>query len=82
MGSKEWVIELIADVLKVQEEQVTLTGSLTNDLGADSLDIVEIMLAIEERYGFDIPDYQEEKLQTVSGLIEYVEQLSMSRVAA
>ena len=74
-------IKLIAEVLRIDESSVTLSQNFKDDLGADSLDMVEIMLALEQEYRLNIPEYEEEHLKTVSGLIGYTELLA-SRAAA
>ena len=59
--------------LNVSEEQVTPEASFIDDLGADSLDQVELVMALEEEFGNDIPEEEAEKLQSVGSVIEYVE---------
>lgn len=65
--------ELIAEQLGVDEDSITLETNLIKDLEADSLDAVEIIMAIEETYDFEIPDEEAEKFQTVQDLVDYVE---------
>ena len=65
--------EIIVDQLGVDEDSITMDTNLIKDLEADSLDAVEIIMAIEETYDFEIPDEEAEKFQTVSDLVEYVE---------
>ena len=65
--------ELIAEQLGVDEDSITLETNLIKDLEADSLDAVEIIMAIEETYDFEIPDEEAEKFQTVQDLVNYVE---------
>ena len=65
--------ELIAEQLGVDEDTITLETNLIKDLEADSLDAVEIIMAIEETYDFEIPDEEAEKFQTVQDLVDYVE---------
>lgn len=64
---------IISEQLGISEDEITEDSSFMEDLGADSLDIVEMILAIEEEYGMDIPDNIVEELDTVSSLIKYVE---------
>ncbi len=64
---------LIADKLSISEEQVTENASFIEDLGADSLDTVELVMALEEEFGLDIPDEDAEKLTTVGKALEYVQ---------
>lgn len=65
--------EIIVEQLGVDENSVSMETSLMKDLEADSLDAVEIIMAIEEEYGFEVPDEEAEKFQTVSDLVNYVE---------
>ena len=65
---------IIVDKLGVDEAEVTEQASFTNDLGADSLDIVELIMQFEKEFGVTIPDDQAEKIQTVGQAIEYIEQ--------
>ena len=67
------VKKIIISQLNVSEEQVTPEASFIDDLGADSLDQVELVMALEEEFGNEIPEDDAEKLQTVGSVIEYVE---------
>ena len=67
------VKKIIISQLNVSEEQVTSEASFIDDLGADSLDQVELVMALEEEFGDDIPEDEAEKLQTVGSVISYVE---------
>ncbi|HAU60464.1 MAG TPA: acyl carrier protein [Opitutae bacterium] len=67
------VKKIIISQLNVSEEQVTPEASFIDDLGADSLDQVELVMALEEEFGDDIPEDEAEKLQTVGSVISYVE---------
>ena len=67
------VKEIICEQLGVSEDQVTAQASFIEDLGADSLDIVELVMALEEEYDMEIPDEDAEKVRTVSDVIEYIE---------
>ena len=67
------VKKIIISQLNVSEEQVTPEASFIDDLGADSLDQVEPVMALEEEFGNDIPEDEAEKLQTVGSVISYVE---------
>ncbi len=69
----EKVREVIVEQLGVDEDQVTLEASFTEDLGADSLDTVELIMAFEEEFGVDIPDEEAEKIKTVKDVITYIE---------
>jgi acyl carrier protein len=67
------VTEIIVDKLGVDEKQVTPTASFTNDLGADSLDTVELIMEFEKEFGVSIPDEDAEKITTVGDAIAYIE---------
>ena len=64
---------IIVDKLGVDESEVTPTASFTNDLGADSLDTVELIMELEKEFGMSIPDDQAEKIGTVGDAISYIE---------
>jgi len=64
---------IIVDKLGVEESEVTETASFTNDLGADSLDTVEMIMEFEKEFGIQIPDDQAEKITTVGEAISYIE---------
>ena len=66
--------DIIIDQLQVDESEVTMDTNLLKDLSADSLDAVEIIMAIEEEYGIEIPDEDAETFQTVGDLVRYVEE--------
>ena len=66
---------IIAEQLGVDEEEVKLETNLAKDLEADSLDAVEIIMAIEDEYGIEIPDEDAEKFSLVGDLVKYVEDL-------
>ena len=68
----ERIKKVIVDTLKVDESQVTPDASLTEDLGADSLDLVELVMAFEDEYGVEIPDEDAQKIRTVGQALEYV----------
>ncbi|HPY29594.1 MAG TPA: acyl carrier protein [Verrucomicrobiota bacterium] len=69
------VKKIIVEQLGVNEDQVTAEAKFIEDLGADSLDTVELVMALEEEFGHDIPDEQAEKLQTVGDVIKYIEEI-------
>ncbi|MBR3147607.1 MAG: acyl carrier protein [Eubacterium sp.] len=66
--------DIIVEQLSVDASMVTEETNLMKDLEADSLDAVEIIMAIEEQFGIEIPDDEAEKFQTVEDLVEYVDQ--------
>ena len=71
---EEKVKDIIVEQLGVNPEQVTPQASFIEDLGADSLDIVELVMAFEEEFGVEVPDEDAEKLQTVGDVIKYIEE--------
>ncbi len=68
------VIEIIVEQLGVSAEEVTLEASFIDDLGADSLDLVELIMAMEEEFGVEISDEDAEKIQTVQDVVNYINQ--------
>lgn len=71
---EERVRDLIVEQLGVNAEQVTRAASFIDDLGADSLDTVELVMAFEEEFGLDIPDEDAEKIASVTDAIQYLEE--------
>ena len=69
----ERVKKVVVDQLSVEESQVTLEANFTADLGADSLDTVELVMAFEEEFGVEIPDEEAEKIATVKNAVDYIE---------
>ena len=69
------VKKIVAEQLGVNEADVKSESSFVNDLGADSLDTVELVMALEEEFNIEVPDEQAEKLQSVGDVIKYVEEL-------
>ena len=67
------VKKIVAEQLGVNEAEIKNTSSFVDDLGADSLDTVELVMALEEEFGNEIPDEQAEKLQSVGDVIKFVE---------
>lgn len=65
--------DIIIEQLQVEESDINMDTNLMKDLSADSLDAVEIIMAIEDEYGIEIPDEDAEKIQTVGDLVRYVE---------
>ena len=72
MSTLERVKKVVVDQLSVEESLVTPEASFTADLGADSLDIVELIMALEEEFDLQIPDSEAEKIATVGDVIEYI----------
>jgi acyl carrier protein len=70
--SEDKVKQIIMEKLGVSEEQVTPEASFIDDLNADSLDIVELVMELEDAFGLEIPDEDAEKLRTVQNSIEYL----------
>lgn len=70
---KSKVTKIIVDKLGVDESEVTVEASFTNDLGADSLDTVELIMEFEKEFNIAIPDDQAEKIGTVGQAVEYIE---------
>ncbi len=70
---KSKVAEIVADRLNIESEKVVEDASFIDDLGADSLDIVELVMAFEEEFGLDIPDDAAEKILTVKDAISFIE---------
>jgi acyl carrier protein len=67
------VIDIVAEQLGVDKEKVTPDTSFVNDLGADSLDTVELVMELEEEFDINIPDEEAEKIQTVGQAIQFIE---------
>ena len=75
MAVEDKMIDIIVDQLSVDREKVVPEASFVNDLGADSLDRVELIMAMEEEFDVEIPDEEAEKITTVQKAIEYVAKL-------
>jgi acyl carrier protein len=72
MTLEEKVKQIIVEQLGVEENEVTPTASFVDDLGADSLDVVELVMAFEEAFEIDIPDEDAEKILTVQQAVDYI----------
>ncbi|MGB9823525.1 MAG: acyl carrier protein [Candidatus Hydrothermia bacterium] len=64
--------EIIVDKLSVSEDQIKLESRFMEDLGADSLDVVELVMAIEEKFNIEVPDEDAEKIRTVGDAVNYI----------
>ena len=73
MAVEETVRKIIVDQLGVDADEVTLEASFTDDLSADSLDIVELVMAFEEEFGIEIPDEDAEKIARVQDAVDYIQ---------
>ena len=73
MTTFEKVKKIVAEKLGVPEAKVTEEASFVNDLGADSLDVVELVMALEEKFDINVPDEDAEKISTVGDIVAYIE---------
>ncbi len=73
MSSFDKVKEVIMDKLGADEDKITAEASFVDDLGADSLDTVELIMQLEEEFGMEIPDEEAEKLTTVGSAVDYID---------
>ena len=73
MSTLDKVKEVIIDKLGVEEDKIALEASFVDDLGADSLDTVELIMQLEEEFGIEIPDEDAEKMTTVKSVVDYIE---------
>ena len=72
MSVDKKVKEIVAEQLGKDVNEITTTASFIDDLGADSLDIVELVMKMEEEFGIEIPDEEAEKIKTVNDVVEYI----------
>ena len=72
MSVEQRVREIVAEQLERDVNEVTNTASFIDDLGADSLDVVELVMKMEEEFGIEIPDEEAEKIKTVNDVIQYI----------
>ncbi len=75
-NTEERVKNIIVEQLGVEGKNVKLTATFIEDLGADSLDLVELVMALEEEFGCEIPDEDAEKIRTVGDVVKYVQERS------
>jgi acyl carrier protein len=76
MDEFEKVKEVIVDLLKTDESEITMESSFVDDLGADSLDLVELIMGLENEFDIEIPDEEAEKIQTVGDAVNYIKENS------
>ena len=76
MSAEAKVIDIIVEKLSVDKDKVVPSASFVDDLGADSLDLVELIMAMEEAFGIEIPDEVAEKITTVQDAIDHVKKVS------
>ncbi|MCI5801062.1 MAG: acyl carrier protein [Oscillospiraceae bacterium] len=69
----EKVRKIICDQLDVAEDDVTMESSITEDLGADSLDVVDLIMSLEEEFDAEIPDEEAENIKTVGDIVKFIE---------
>jgi len=70
------IVTIVVDKLDVEENKVTVDAQFIDDLGADSLDTVELIMEIEEQFEIDIPDEEAEKIQSVKDALDYIKRIS------
>ena len=70
----EKVVSIIADQLDVEEEKVTMEAAIADDLGAESLDVVDLVMSLEEEFNIEIPDEEVENIKTVGDIVKFIEE--------
>lgn len=70
----EKVKEIVSNILGVDAEEVTMEASFMDDLGADSLDVVELIMDLQDEFNLEIPDEEAEKIHTVGDVVEYIKE--------
>ncbi len=78
---EESVIQIVCDQMGVSRDKVTMETSFVNDLGADSLDTVELVMEFEDEFELNIPDEDAEKIQTVGDAVKYIEEKSANKAS-
>ena len=74
MSTFEQVKKIVKEQLGVEEDEIQMSSTFVDDLGADSLDIVELIMAFEEEFNIEIPDEKAEKIKTVEDVVKYIEE--------
>ena len=74
MSTFERVKKIVVEQLGVEADEVQMTSTFVDDLGADSLDIVELIMAFEEEFNIEIPDEKAEKIKTVEDVVKYIDE--------
>lgn len=72
MSTFEQVKKIVKEQLGVEEDEIQMSSTFVDDLGADSLDIVELIMAFEEEFNIEIPDEKAEKIKTVEDVVKYI----------
>ena len=67
------VKEILADMLEIDADEIELTSSLADDLGADSLDAIDIVMSVEDQYGIEVPDETIKSMKTVEDIVSFIE---------
>ena len=75
VSTEQKVREIVANVLGVDEDQVVPTASFQTDLGADSLDVVEVIIALEQEFSIDIPDERAEQIMTIQHAVDIINEI-------
>lgn len=70
----EKISKILCEQLELEESQIAMDSSITEDLGADSLDLVDLLMSLEDQFGLEVPDEDVEKIKTVGDLVRYVEE--------
>ena len=73
MSTFDQVKKIVKEQLGVEEDEIQMSSTFVDDLGADSLDIVELIMAFEEEFNIEIPDEKAEKIKTVEDVVKYIE---------
>ena len=74
MSTFEQVKKIVKEQLGVEEDEIQISSTFVDDLGADSLDIVELIMAFEEEFNIEIPDEKAEKIKTVEDVVKYIDE--------